>query len=76
MSNYIFCPLCNAEVELDVEWAEKNGRLFCGTCCKSFEIKLEKNTRYPDPYVSDDNVIDQEDFAYYNESEEQEEEDD
>jgi len=37
----IDCPYCNSNVEVDIDFAKKNGRIFCGGCCKSFEIKIE-----------------------------------
>jgi len=29
-------------VEVDIEFARKNGRIFCNTCCKAFDIALEE----------------------------------
>ena len=36
----IDCPYCSSNVEVNIEWAKKNGRIFCGSCCKSFEVKV------------------------------------
>lgn len=42
------CPYCKYTVMIDLKWAEKNGRVFCGTCCKSFEIHIgEEETEHP-----------------------------
>lgn len=37
----IECPFCKSDLEIDVEFAKKNGRVFCGSCCKAFEIKIQ-----------------------------------
>jgi uncharacterized Zn finger protein (UPF0148 family) len=37
----ISCPYCKYPVEIDVEFTKKNGRVFCGTCCKAFDVKLQ-----------------------------------
>jgi uncharacterized Zn finger protein (UPF0148 family) len=34
------CPFCKSIVEVDIQWAMKNGLVFCGTCCKSFPVKV------------------------------------
>lgn len=34
------CPYCRYTVIVNVKWARKNGRVFCGTCCKSFEVHV------------------------------------
>lgn len=37
------CPYCKAEVEVDVAWAKKNGKVFCNGCCKSFDLRIEED---------------------------------
>lgn len=44
------CPFCNYNVEVDVSWARKNGKIFCGTCCKSFEVKVPEESAYNFPW--------------------------
>lgn len=36
------CKFCDEDLVIDVEWAKKNGRVFCGNCGKSFDIVIEK----------------------------------
>lgn len=54
----IKCPYCQSDVEMDVEFAKKNGRIFCGGCCKAFDVQVreEKPRRntYDDVYFPDD----------------------
>lgn len=38
---YTKCPFCGSVVEVDVEFAKSNGRIFCGECCKAFDIHIE-----------------------------------
>lgn len=38
------CPICKYPIEIDIEWAAKNGRVFCGTCGKSFEVGLRESS--------------------------------
>lgn len=38
----IKCPYCKGTIEMDEDWAKKNGRIFCPTCCKSFEVHIEE----------------------------------
>lgn len=40
---YCKCPFCGYTVEIDVAWAKKNGRVFCGTCCKAFDLRIEED---------------------------------
>lgn len=42
------CPLCNSLIEIDIAWAKKNGRVFCGTCCKSFDVIIKQEPE-PEP---------------------------
>jgi transcription elongation factor Elf1 len=37
------CPFCKSEVEVDVSWVKKNGNTFCGSCCKSFALRIEED---------------------------------
>jgi uncharacterized Zn finger protein (UPF0148 family) len=34
------CPFCNYKVKTDKDFAAKNGRVFCTTCCKAFDVKV------------------------------------
>lgn len=38
----IECPYCGSTFEVEKEWVGKNERVFCGTCCKAFDVQLEK----------------------------------
>lgn len=38
---FVKCPFCKSTVEVDIEFARKNERIFCGSCCKSFDIKID-----------------------------------
>lgn len=50
----IQCPFCGTEFKVDADWIVKNERVFCNTCCKSFEVKLkereEKSTNFYGEY--------------------------
>jgi transposase-like protein len=35
------CPYCQEIVEVPKKWAIENQRLFCNSCCKSFEISIK-----------------------------------
>ena len=37
------CPHCNHPVTTDRDFAEMNGRVFCTTCCKAFDVKIRKS---------------------------------
>jgi hypothetical protein len=37
----IKCPYCDTIFEVEADWIVKNERVFCGACCKSFDVKLE-----------------------------------
>jgi transcription elongation factor Elf1 len=39
---HVKCPMCKSTVEIDVEFAIKNQRVFCGGCCKAFDIKIQR----------------------------------
>lgn len=34
------CPYCKSVVKIDIEFAIKNERVFCNSCCKAFDIKI------------------------------------
>lgn len=62
------CPFCSHAVITDKDFAIKNKRIFCGTCCKSFDVQIENNQKDEEWYkkyimgISDmDNKVDQED---------------
>lgn len=40
---HINCPFCKNEVEVDVRWAKLNGRVFCNSCGKSFDLRIEED---------------------------------
>ena len=42
---YFKCPLCSGSIEVPKKWAENNGRVYCQTCCKSFEVDTEGDSR-------------------------------
>lgn len=42
------CPFCGSAVITTVEWAMKNGRLFCDTCCKSFPVATKEAEKQKD----------------------------
>lgn len=47
----IQCKYCGSVVEVSTEWIEKNERVFCGECCKAFDISVKdipKKIDYPD----------------------------
>lgn len=44
------CPYCNYQLTTDKDFAIKNKRVFCGTCCKSFDVQIEENTKNSDWY--------------------------
>lgn len=46
MSKYEYtnCPFCRSTVEIDISWAIRNGRVFCGECCKAFDIRVGEET--------------------------------
>lgn len=41
------CPFCSAPVEIDIDWARKNGRIFCGGCCKAFDVTIQSEHPFP-----------------------------
>jgi hypothetical protein len=36
------CPFCGYQFKESKEWIIKNGRVFCGCCCKAFDVELEE----------------------------------
>lgn len=36
------CPYHKGIIKIDVEWAAKNGRVFCESCCKAFSVEVQK----------------------------------
>ena len=38
---YTKCPFCKSVVEVNVRFAKENGRIFCNSCCKAFDIMIE-----------------------------------
>ena len=49
------CPFCKSIVMIDIKWAIQNGRVFCGGCCKSFEVHIGEEE--PDLPVNKDAQI-------------------
>lgn len=51
---YIPCLFCKSTVEINIDWAIRNGRVFCGSCCKSFDIRVgEEEDETPEPPKKD-----------------------
>jgi uncharacterized Zn finger protein (UPF0148 family) len=48
-TQYTACPFCKSVVEVDINWAIRNGRIFCGSCCKSFDIRVGEETEDEPP---------------------------
>lgn len=42
------CPYCRYTVMINLKWAQKNGRVFCSTCCKSFEVHVGEEENEPE----------------------------
>jgi hypothetical protein len=55
---YTKCPYCKSVVEVDVDFAIRNGRIFCNSCCKSFEIHVGKEEPPPIPKSKKEEVDD------------------
>lgn len=34
------CPYCKSVVLVNIKWAIQNGRVFCNSCCKAFDIHV------------------------------------
>ena len=50
------CPYCKSVVLINIRWAIQNGRVFCNSCCKAFDIHVgeeenEAPTKEPDAKV-------------------------
>ena len=41
----IDCKYCEETFSTPLEWARENGRVFCPSCCKSFDVKISEETR-------------------------------
>lgn len=41
MNIQITCKYCSSSIEVPLKWAQDNGRIFCGGCCKSFDVAIE-----------------------------------
>ena len=41
------CPFCRNIVIINIDWAIKNGRVFCETCLKSFPIIVGEEEKEP-----------------------------
>ena len=41
------CKFCESEIEVPKSWIIHNGRVFCGCCCKSFEVRLGEEILAP-----------------------------
>lgn len=37
---YTKCPYCKSVVEVNINFAIRNGRIFCNSCCKAFDIHV------------------------------------
>jgi uncharacterized Zn finger protein (UPF0148 family) len=44
------CPLCGFPIIVARSWAIKNGRIFCDTCCKAFDVEIKQEERDSIPY--------------------------
>ena len=49
----IECQFCNNIIEVPASWIKTNGRVFCDSCCKSFDVELEKESSEDDDYYID-----------------------
>lgn len=39
------CPFCKSLVDVDIDWAIRNERIFCNSCCKAFPIRVGEETQ-------------------------------
>jgi hypothetical protein len=53
MLDKIQCNLCNSIFETDVDWVRQNGRVFCPSCCKSFEVDVKPTEDTDEDYLGD-----------------------
>lgn len=53
-SQFMPCPFCKSIVEINIDWAIRNGRVFCNGCCKAFDIRVgeEEDKETPPPIPS------------------------
>lgn len=35
------CIYCGNSFDTSLDWVKTNGRVFCDTCCKCFDLKLD-----------------------------------
>ena len=40
-TDHIKCPYCKSIIKVDIDWIIKNGRVFCPSCCKAFDLSVE-----------------------------------
>lgn len=67
----IDCPICHYDLEINLLWASRNGRVFCGTCGKSFEVSTTNQSPPAPPeeekveqVISDDNCVPEEGWPF------------
>lgn len=48
MNHDVECPFCDTRTSVPLEWLKKNGRVFCPTCCKSFDIFIKEEDNKED----------------------------
>lgn len=46
----ISCLCCEGIVEVDKSWAETNGKVFCNSCCKSFDVEIQEEDNSTEDY--------------------------
>lgn len=58
----IRCIFCHSTIVVDKKFAATNGRVFCPSCCKAFEVVVDYNE-----YDSDEecDIEDKEDLDYF-----------
>lgn len=54
------CPLCKSEIDIDVEFAVKNKRVFCPECCRAFDVDISEKPKYEE--YSDVEYYDEDEF--------------
>lgn len=57
---YTKCPYCKSVVEVNIDFAIRNGRIFCNSCCKAFDIQVgeEEDDEVPTPVSKKEEVDD------------------
>lgn len=43
------CPYCSSSVPTNESWMQKNKRVMCHTCCKSFDVESHGEVDSGDP---------------------------